>query len=152
MRPNRGRGGSGDLRLGGDARLDQAAANYEKTFLIALEDVENAYVAHASALERRDQLIEAESAADRSHTYAEAFYQRGATDFLSVLDTQRTRLSASDERAKAETAVRISLVLIYRAFGGGWPGKSLVSQVDKAIDGGDNFLLSVAADRGKANR
>ena len=136
----------------GDARLDQAAANYEKTFLIALEDVENAYVAHASALERRNQLIRAESAADRSHTYAEAFYQRGATDFLSVLDAQRTRLSTSDERTKAETAVRVSLVSIYRAFGGGWSGKSLVSQVDKATDGGDNFLLPVAADRDKATR
>ena len=103
-----------------DARLDQVAANYEKTFLLALEDTENAYVAHASALERREQLILAETAAERSHAHAQAFYQRGAADFLSVLDAQRTRLSASDERTKAETAVRVALVSIYRAFGGGW--------------------------------
>ena len=103
-----------------DARLDHVAANYEKTFLLALEDTENAYVAHIAALERRDQLVRAETAAERSHTHAQAFYQRGAADFLSVLDAQRTRLSTSDERTKAETAVRVALVSIYRAFGGGW--------------------------------
>jgi multidrug efflux system outer membrane protein len=129
-----------------DARLDHVAANYEKTFLLALEDTENAYVAHTAALERRDQLVRAETAAERSHTNAQAFYQSGAADFLSVLDAQRTRLSTSDERTQAETTVRVSLVSIYRAFGGGWSDKSLVSQVDKAIDAGGNSRLPVATD------
>jgi multidrug efflux system outer membrane protein len=111
-----------------DARLDHVAANYEKTFLLALEDVENAYVGHTAALERRDQLVRAETAAERSHTHAHAFYQRGAADFLSVLDAQRTRLATSDERTQAETAVRVSLVSIYRAFGGGWSGESSMSR------------------------
>jgi multidrug efflux system outer membrane protein len=124
-----------------DARLDHVAANYEKTFLLALEDTENAYVAHTSALERRDQLVRAETAAERSHTHAQAFYQRGAADFLSVLDAQRTKLSISDERTQAETAVRVSLVSIYRAFGGGWSGK-----VDKTLDGGGNSPLTIAPD------
>jgi NodT family efflux transporter outer membrane factor (OMF) lipoprotein len=111
-----------------DARLDHVAANYEKTFLLALEDTENAYVAHTAALERRDQLVRAETAAERSHVHAQAFYQRGAVDFLSVLDAQRTRLSTSDERTKAETAVRVALVSIYRAFGGGWSGEPSVGR------------------------
>jgi NodT family efflux transporter outer membrane factor (OMF) lipoprotein len=129
-----------------DARLDHVAANYEKTFLLALEDTENAYVAHTAALERRDQLVRAETAAERSHTHAQAFYQRGAADFLSVLDAQRTKLSTSDERTQAETAVRVSLVSIYRAFGGGWSDKSLVSQVDNAIDVGGNSRLPVTTE------
>ncbi|HSF68308.1 MAG TPA: TolC family protein [Nitrospiraceae bacterium] len=111
-----------------DARLDHVAANYEKTFLLALEDTENAYVAHTAALERRDQLVRAETAAERSHAHAQAFYQRGAVDFLSVLDAQRTRLSTSDERTKAETAVRVALVSLYRAFGGGWSGEPSVGR------------------------
>jgi NodT family efflux transporter outer membrane factor (OMF) lipoprotein len=129
-----------------DARLDHVAANYEKTFLLALEDTENAYVTHIAALERRDQLVRAETAAERSHANAQAFYKRGAADFLSVLDAQRTRLSTSDERTQAETAVRVSLVSIYRAFGGGWSDKSLVSQIDKAIDVVGNSRLPVATD------
>lgn len=111
-----------------DARLDHVAANYEKTFLLALEDTENAYVAHTAALERRDQLVRAETAAERSHAHAHAFYQRGAVDFLSVLDAQRTRLSTSDERTKAETAARVALVSLYRAFGGGWSGEPSVGR------------------------
>ena len=111
-----------------DARLDHVAANYEKTVLLALEDTENAYVAHTAALERRDQLVRAEIAAERSHAHAQAFYQRGAVDFLSVLDAQRTRLSTSDERTKAETAVRVALVSLYRAFGGGWSGEPSVGR------------------------
>jgi NodT family efflux transporter outer membrane factor (OMF) lipoprotein len=124
-----------------DARLDHVAANYEKTFLLALEDTENAYVAHTAALERRNQLARAETAAERSHTHAQAFYQRGAADFLSVLDAQRTKLSTSDERTQAETAVRVSLVSIYRAFGGGWSDKA-----DKSLDGGGNSPLPIAPD------
>lgn len=103
-----------------DARLDQVAANYEKAFLLALEDVENAYVAHVSSLERRDRMIEAETAAEETYRLSNGLYQHGAKDYLSVLDAQRTKLTVADERIKAETDVYIALVSIYRAFGGGW--------------------------------
>lgn len=129
-----------------DARLDQVAAKYEKTFLLALEDVENAFVAHTSSKERRDQLLKAETAAEKTFRFSEALYQRGASDYLSVLDAQRTKLSINDERVKAETAVRVSLVSLSRAFGGGWSDKPLVSQVDKAIDAEGNSQLPVATD------
>ncbi len=110
-----------------DARLAEAAAKYEKTFLTAMEDVENAYVAHTTALERRDRLIQAETSAERSYRQAEAFHERGAADCLSVLDTEQSKLSASDERAKAETAVRTSLVSLYLAFGGDWNNPSAIN-------------------------
>jgi NodT family efflux transporter outer membrane factor (OMF) lipoprotein len=103
-----------------DARLDQVAANYEKTFLLALEDVENAFVAHTASLERREQMFQAETAAEKAYRLANALYQRGANDYLSVLDAQRSKLAVADERAKVETAVRVSVVSLYRAFGGGW--------------------------------
>lgn len=103
-----------------DARLDQVAANYEKTFLLALEDVENAYVAHVSSLERRNRMTEAETAAEEAYRLVNGLYQHGASDYLSVLDAQRTKLAVADERAKAETEVYVALVSIYRAFGGGW--------------------------------
>lgn len=110
-----------------DGRLDEAAANYEKTFLLALEDVENAYVAHAASLERRDRLSQAETAAEKAYRLTEALYRRGAGDYLSLLDVQRSKLAANDGRAQAETAVRVSLVSLYRAFGGGWAGEALES-------------------------
>ena len=111
-----------------DARLDKVAAKYEQTFLLALEDVENAFVAHTSSKERREQLLKAEIAAEKTYRSSEALYQRGASDYLSVLDAQRTKLSINDERVKADTAVRVSLVSLSRAFGGGWTVDGSVSR------------------------
>jgi NodT family efflux transporter outer membrane factor (OMF) lipoprotein len=103
-----------------DARLAQVAANYEKTFLTALEEVENAFVAYTTAKSRREELRQAVDAARRAYRLADVFYRRGVTDFLSVLDAQRAKLSAEDEQTKAETAVTVAMVSLYRAFGGGW--------------------------------
>lgn len=115
-----------------DARLDQVAANYELTFLLALEDVENAFVAHRSATDRFGRLTEAEASAEKAYRLVDALYQRGAGDYLAVLDAQRGKLAASDERAKAETAVSVATVSLYRAFGGGWTVASSDSGIDKA--------------------
>lgn len=103
-----------------DARLEQVAANYEKTLLLALEDVENAYVAHTASMEQRNQLTQAETAARNAQRYTDALYQSGAGDYLSVLDAQRNQLGVSYERAKAETAQQVAVISLYRAFGGGW--------------------------------
>ncbi|WP_446808761.1 efflux transporter outer membrane subunit [Methylomonas sp. 2BW1-5-20] len=115
-----------------DARLDQVAANYEKIFLLALEDVENAFVAHRSATDSFGQLTEAEASAENAYRLLDALYQRGARDYLAVLDAQRSKLAASDERAKAETAVSVATVSLYRAFGGGWTVDSSVSAIENA--------------------
>jgi NodT family efflux transporter outer membrane factor (OMF) lipoprotein len=108
-----------------DARLEQSALNYEKTFLLALEEVENAFVAHSASKEREKQLSEAEQAAEKAYQSSEALYQRGVKDYLSVLDARRTQLSVGDERVKVETSVRVSLVSLYRAFGG-WDNTTAV--------------------------
>ncbi|PKM10254.1 MAG: transporter [Gammaproteobacteria bacterium HGW-Gammaproteobacteria-3] len=112
-----------------DARLDQVAANYEKTFLLALEDVENAFVAHRSATDSLGQLSEAEASAEKAYRLVNALYQQGAGNYLAVLDAQRSKLAVSDERAKTETAVNVAMVSLYRAFGGGW---TIDSTIDKA--------------------
>jgi len=114
-----------------DARLSQVAASYEKTFLLALEDVENAFVAHRSARDRFGQLTEAEGSAEKAYRLVDAMYQRGAGDYLVVLDAQRSKLAVSDERTKAETEVSVAMVSLYRAFGGGWKVDSSAS-IDKA--------------------
>jgi NodT family efflux transporter outer membrane factor (OMF) lipoprotein len=103
-----------------DARLDQAALNYEKTFLLALEDVENAFVAHTLSKERKKQLSDAEKSAKKAYQATDALYQRGVKDYLSLLDARRNTLTVGDERIKSKTAMYVSIVSLYRAFGGGW--------------------------------
>ncbi|AEF99177.1 efflux transporter outer membrane subunit [Methylomonas methanica] len=116
-----------------DARLEQVAANYEKTFLLALEDVENAFVAHRSANDSLGKLTEAEASAEKAYRLVDALYQRGAGNYLAVLDAQRRKLDVSDERAKAETAVSVAMVSLYRAFGGGWIIASSDREMEKAL-------------------
>ncbi|MCQ8105798.1 TolC family protein [Methylomonas sp. SURF-2] len=113
-----------------DARLDQVAANYEKIFLLALEDVENAFAAHRSATDSLGQLTQAEASAEKAYRLVDALYQRGAGNYLTVLDAQRSKLAISDERAKAETAVGVAMVSLYRAFGGGWTAAESPGDID----------------------
>jgi NodT family efflux transporter outer membrane factor (OMF) lipoprotein len=115
-----------------DARLEQVAAKYELTFLLALEDVENAFVAHRSATDSSGRLTEAEASAEKAYRLVDAVYQRGAGNYLAVLDAQRSKLAVSDERAKAETAVGVAMVSLYRAFGGGWTLDSSVNAIANA--------------------
>lgn len=115
-----------------DARLDQAAANYERTFLAALEDVENAYVRHRSMIAQRERLLQAEASAEQSRREADALFRQGATDLLGVLDAQRSKLQISEQRIGAATAIAVATVSLYRAFGGGWsedPGPEEIEDV-----------------------
>lgn len=105
---------------GAEAQLDQSASHYEKVFLTALEDVENAFVSHQSALEHQAHRANSESAAEKSYQTSNALYQRGVSNYLSVLETQLARLAISNELIKAKMEVLVSMVSLYRAFGGGW--------------------------------
>ena len=103
-----------------DARLAQVAFNYEKTFLLALEDVENAYVAHATSLQRQAHLAQARNAGESRQQALDQLYQQGASTYLAVLEAQRDILSVRDEQTKTDTAEQVALVSLYRAFGGAW--------------------------------
>ena len=52
-------------------------------------------------------------------------YREGAVDFLRLLDAERTLLQAEDALAGGETDLNTSVVLIYKALGGGWEAAAL---------------------------
>jgi NodT family efflux transporter outer membrane factor (OMF) lipoprotein len=103
-----------------DARTAQALAEYEKTVLVALEDVENALVAYLREGQRR-KLLETAVAADRkSVELADDLYRKGLTSFIDVLDAQRALYLAQSELARSQAQVTLDLVALYKALGGGW--------------------------------
>ena len=102
------------------AQADQSLATYEKTVLMALEDVENALVAYANEQTRYRALSDAVTANRHSLELAEERYRGGLTDFLSVLDAQRSLYQTEDQLANSQGAVSVSLVALYKALGGGW--------------------------------
>jgi NodT family efflux transporter outer membrane factor (OMF) lipoprotein len=103
-----------------DALREQALVGYEKTVLLALEEVENALVGLANAHARREALTAAAEAARNAALLARQRFSTGIIDFQVVLDTERTALVIDDALAAAQAEVAASLVRLYKALGGGW--------------------------------
>jgi NodT family efflux transporter outer membrane factor (OMF) lipoprotein len=106
-----------------DARKSQALDAYEKSVLVALEDVENALVAYLREGERRKSL-EAALAADRKAVeLADDLYRKGLTSFIDVLDAQRALYGAEADLGRSTAEVALDLVALYKALGGGWESR-----------------------------
>jgi multidrug efflux pump len=105
---------------GADARTEAALAQYEQRVLVALEETENALVDFQRQQTRRDFLRASAQASEKAFGLAKLRYQFGVSDFLTVLDAERTRLLAQDLLADSETRTALSLIAVYKALGGGW--------------------------------
>jgi multidrug efflux system outer membrane protein len=103
-----------------DARQEQALAQYEKTVLTSLEDAENALVAYAKEQVRYASLNDAVEANRRTLGLANELYAKGLSDFLSVLDAERSLYLAEDQLVQSEANISVGLVALYKALGGGW--------------------------------
>lgn len=119
-----------------DARTEQALLAYQQTVLRAYEDVENALVAYAREQDRRRSLLQAVDADKRAVDLANQLYTRGLTDFLNVLDAQRSLYADQALLVISERTVVTNLVALYKALGGGWetlePGRPSQPAVAKA--------------------
>ena len=102
------------------AEASSALAQYEKTVLTALEETENALVDFGTVRARRNFLAESVRASQAASDLAQARYNDGAADFLTVLDAERVLLQAQDQLAQADTQAATALVAVYKALGGGW--------------------------------
>jgi NodT family efflux transporter outer membrane factor (OMF) lipoprotein len=99
---------------------DEALANYRKTVLTALGDVENAMAALANTREREVSLSLAVDQSRAALLYAQSQYRAGLVDFQVLLDAERTLLTSQDGLATARGDRATALVQLYKALGGGW--------------------------------
>lgn len=106
-----------------DARQEQALAAYEKSVLVALEDVENALVAYLRSGDRRRFLEDAASENRKSVALADDLYRKGLTSFIDVLDAQRALYATETELGRSLADVTLNLVTLYKALGGGWESR-----------------------------
>ena len=102
------------------AQQQEAAIDYEKTVLQAWHDVDNALTAYKTEQARRDQLTLAVEENRKALALAQSRYQEGVSDFLTVLDAERSLLSTEEQLAGSTTTVSENLVTLYKALGGGW--------------------------------
>jgi outer membrane protein, multidrug efflux system len=103
-----------------DAALEQSRIAYQAAVLGALRDVEDALVSLRGNRERLARLQAAAEAAANAELLARQRYGSGLIDFRSVLDTQRTLLSAQDSVASVQASLSADHVRLYKALGGGW--------------------------------
>lgn len=99
------------------SREDEAHAQYTTTVLRAVEELENAKVTYARAHERVGILTEAVVSSTHAAELAQERFEAGLTDFLQVLDAQRTLLEAENQLATAHTSAATALVALYKAAG-----------------------------------
>ena len=100
------------------ARASEARAEYDRAVLDARRELETALIAYRGAKERLRHLEEAAAASERASDLARLRFREGASDFLQVLDAERTQLEAQDRLAAGRAEATAALVAIYRALGG----------------------------------
>jgi Outer membrane efflux protein len=69
---------------------------------------------------RQANLVEALHQSGQSLLLARQQYEHGLSNFLTVLDAERSVLSVQDELARSNESVCRDLVALYKALGGGW--------------------------------
>jgi outer membrane protein, multidrug efflux system len=106
-----------------DAATQANLAQYEGTVLRALEEAENALVSYSHAQREASHLQQSAQASEAAAKLANMRFDAGATDFLQVLDAQRSVLDAQDRLAQSRTRTATSLVSVYKAVAGGWPDR-----------------------------
>ena len=103
-----------------EAIAEASLANYERTVLSALEEVETAAVDQRTADERVAITEEALDAASNSAFLARSQYEAGLTDFQTLLVVENQLLSARNQLVGAQADRAIAFVRLTQALGGGW--------------------------------
>ena len=115
------RGGSleGGVELS-EARKSELAENYRHTVLTAFQEVEDALAATKAAEKRRKSYTDAVRSADKAYTLAYQQFKAGAVDYLTLLVSERSLLTAKDNLVSANLDRLTAVVALYKALGGGW--------------------------------
>jgi NodT family efflux transporter outer membrane factor (OMF) lipoprotein len=102
------------------ALRDEAVLAYRKTVLVALQEVEDAMIASSNERKRRVSLTEAVSANRIAVELSVKLYTAGQTDFINVLNAQRSLLQSESEFTLSNLALATDMIALYKALGGGW--------------------------------
>lgn len=99
---------------------EEAIYHYLQVILTALQEVNDALIAHKNAKEAL--VVEMARVKDLQLYLHLALlqYQNGLVDYLNVLDAERRLFAAQLDLAKGQADIFITLVNIYKALGGGW--------------------------------
>ncbi|NUU36860.1 efflux transporter outer membrane subunit [Pseudomonas sp. C2B4] len=112
-------------------QVQQAEAFQQQTLLIyqqaiqsAFRDVEDALITSSKS---REQMASQERQVEALRTYARFArlrYDNGYTDYIEVLDAERSLFDAELNYTRTRATVFTSMINLYKATGGGWVSKA----------------------------
>lgn len=109
------------------ASTAEALATYQQKVLHALAETEDEMTALNNERDRARALKESVAENRRSAATASALYLKGVTDFLTVLDVERSLAASEDALALSDQAIGLHAVSLCKALGGGAPEKPATS-------------------------
>lgn len=101
-----------------EARVDGAIAAYRESVLRALEDTENALAGLRAANQTAVETRAALEAADEASRLSLLRFEAGVSNYLDVLDAERSRNELASQSARADLDQATALVAVYKALAG----------------------------------
>ncbi len=102
-----------------EARKRELIEAYQQAALASLRDVEDALTAIGSLAEQVQAQESAFTTAKEAHRLSDKSYSIGMTDYLNVLETERTQLRTEDDLVQAKMGRLVAAVSLFKALGGG---------------------------------
>jgi NodT family efflux transporter outer membrane factor (OMF) lipoprotein len=112
-----------------DLRAQEQLGIYKETILRAVGEVDGDIADFTAQEDRLTNLSEALTASRHAVQLAQERYDRGLTDFLNVLDTERQEYGLEDEYARAQQTAADDFAALYKALGGGWEGYQAIPPI-----------------------
>ncbi|MBV9747862.1 MAG: efflux transporter outer membrane subunit [Acetobacteraceae bacterium] len=119
-----------NLRLA-RAQAVEAALRYRGTVLNALREVEDALVSFRADRIERDRLADVLRSAAQTLALATSRYAHGLSDYLQVLDSQRTVDDDRQQLVQQDMTLANDVVTLYRVLGGGWEAPGAGSEAPR---------------------
>ena len=95
-------------------------ATYRQAVLTSFKEVEDALSTVATSAAQVRSLQTAADQAREAFRLAQLSYSAGASDFLTVLDAQRTLLGNEDSLVQARLDRFTAATSLFKGLGGGW--------------------------------
>lgn len=100
-----------------EEKAEQAFLTYRQTLLTAIEEVESAIYGYVGAMQQRDSLIASVQYHRDAFEQSRVRYVQGLSDFLDVLDSQRSLTTSLQSLAASETDLELETINLYSAAG-----------------------------------
>lgn len=103
-----------------EASTKAAVAKFDGVVLNALRETESALVTYARQLDRDSALQAARDQSALAAKQARQLFQLGKTDYLTVLDAERTLAGNESALAASQATLAGDQIALFLALGGGW--------------------------------